>query len=237
MAEIDPLLRVLFEMDAREFEEVVRLIGKRESATTPEAKGTLYRHINAMLEGATGNVFEIIDLCLPLIDHGVTVFKDGWGTVRGDSGAAISSAIAAVTSGLFIANLNIKWLKGRRYARDNIGRVTALLATLQQKQLAANACITSLNAEAFASIEVEATDGRRLPLELDDDVGAARVSGKSPCPSSAHHAAWQSVRRAGRPLCSLGWIPSRPILRCCAAISCPVSIRSRTSATTMQTAG
>ncbi|WP_106314421.1 cyclodeaminase/cyclohydrolase family protein [Paraburkholderia sp. BL18I3N2] len=180
MVEIDPLLRVLFEKDAREFEEVIRLIGERESATTPEAKGALSRQINAMLEGATDNVFAIIDLCLPLIDHGVTVFKNGWGTVRGDSGAAISSAIAAVTSGLFIANLNIKWLKGRRYARDNIGRGTALLTTLQQKQLAANACITSLNSEALASIEVEATDDRQLPLELDDNVSAAPASGESP---------------------------------------------------------
>ncbi|MCX4159292.1 MULTISPECIES: hypothetical protein [Paraburkholderia] len=55
-----------------------------------------------------------------------------------------------------------------------------MLTTLQQKQLAANACITSLNAEALASIEVEVTDDRQLPLELDDNVGAAPASGESP---------------------------------------------------------
>jgi formiminotetrahydrofolate cyclodeaminase len=167
MAEIDPLLRALFEKDAREFEELIQLIGERDRAA-PEAKKALSRQVKSRLEVATDNVFQIIDLCLPLIDQGVIVFNNGWGTVRGDSGAAISAAIAAVTSGLFIVNLNVKWLRGRKYARENIDRCTTLLETLQQKQIAAHACIASLNAEALTSLAVAARDDSQLPLALED---------------------------------------------------------------------
>jgi methenyltetrahydrofolate cyclohydrolase len=160
----EPALRSLFEKDAHEFEEIVRLIIDRDRAVAQDAKSALSREINRKLEIATDNVFHVIDLCLPLIDRGVTVFEHGWGTVRGDSGAAISAAIAAVTSGLFIANLNIKWLKGRKYGSENIGRATALRDLLQQKQQIALGCVASLNAEALDSLGVVGTVSLQLPL-------------------------------------------------------------------------
>lgn len=166
---IEPSLRALFEKDAGEFDEIVRLRIARDEATDPDVKSTTSRRANDLLQVATDNTFKIIDLCLPLIDHGVTVFEHGWQSVRGDSGAAISSAIAAVTSGLFIANLNIKGLKERNYARDNIDRCAALLALLQQKQQTALGCVTSLNAEALDSLAVEGSVSLQLPLEFGAD--------------------------------------------------------------------
>ncbi len=80
------------------------------------------------------DAFEIIRCCMPLIGHGVKVFQVGWGAVRGDSGPAISSAIAAVMSAIFIANLNIKSLKARRYA-DTIGLRLATGKRLQATPL------------------------------------------------------------------------------------------------------
>lgn len=71
---IEPSLRTLFEKDAREFDEIVRLRMERDAATDPDAKSTASRRANDLLEVATDNTFQIIDLCLPLIDHGVTVF-------------------------------------------------------------------------------------------------------------------------------------------------------------------
>jgi formiminotetrahydrofolate cyclodeaminase len=166
---IEPSLRALFEKDAREFDEIVRLRIARDAATDPDVKSTASRRANDLLEVATDNTFQIIDLCLPLIDHGVTVFEHGWQSVRGDSGAAISAAIAAVTSGLFIANLNIKRLKERNYARDNIDRCAAVLALLQQKQQTALGCVTSLNAEALDSLAIEGNVSLQLPLDLAAD--------------------------------------------------------------------
>jgi hypothetical protein len=92
---------------------------------------------------------------MKLIDHGVVVFDSGWHAVRGDSGAAISAAIAGVLSGIFIANLNIKTLNRRKYAADNLHRCDKLYKELAAKQTTAFACVTSLNAEALTSIQLE----------------------------------------------------------------------------------
>lgn len=173
LAATEPALRALFETDAREFKEVVQLRIERDASTDADVRSTLQRRANDLLEVATDNTFEIIDLCMPLINHGVIVFQHGWKAVRGDSGAAISAAIAAITSGLFIANLNIKGLKERNYATDNIGRCTALLELLQQKQLVALGCVTSLNAEALDSLASEASGSHQLPLSFVEDASIA----------------------------------------------------------------
>lgn len=152
---LEPTLVMLFEKDAHEFDEVVQIRTQRDRAENSEEKARLSRRANELLEIATDNAFEIIRCCLPLIGYGVTVFQVGWGAVRGDSGAAISSAIAAVTSALFITNLNIKSLKNRRYAAENIQRCADLYADLLERQASAFQCVISLNAEALASVQLE----------------------------------------------------------------------------------
>lgn len=158
VASIEPHLIDLFETDAREFDQVVALRVARDRAKTTQERASLSRESNELLEKATNNAFAITELCLKLLDHGVVVFESGWHAVRGDSGAAISAAIAGVLSGVFIANLNIKTLKGRKYAADHIVRCSAIYQELKEKQSKAFACVTSLNSEALASIQ--------LPLEV-----------------------------------------------------------------------
>lgn len=152
---IEPRLIEFFEKDAREFDEVVALRIARDIAESAQEKSKLSRQSQELLETATENAFHIIELCMKLIDHGVVVFESGWHAVRGDSGAALSAAIAGVMSAIFIANLNIKTLKGRKYAADNIGRCDELYKELSSKQTKAFSCVTSLNAEAIASIQLE----------------------------------------------------------------------------------
>jgi formiminotetrahydrofolate cyclodeaminase len=151
----EPRLRELFEKDAREFDQVVVLRRSRDLAETAHEKGVFSRESNSLLEEATENAFEIADLCMKLIDHGVSVFESGWNAVRGDSGAAISVAVSGVMSGIFIANLNIKSLKGRRYANSNIAKCGDIYAELAKKQARAFDCVVSLNAEALAAVQLE----------------------------------------------------------------------------------
>jgi formiminotetrahydrofolate cyclodeaminase len=151
----EPRLIELFEKDAKDFDEVVALRIARDHAETAQEKSKLSRQSQELLETATDNAFHIIEQCMKLIDHGVVVFESGWHSVRGDSGAALSAAIAGVLSGIFIANLNIKTLKGRKYASDNLHRCDALYQELAVKQAKAFSCVTSLNAEAIASIQLE----------------------------------------------------------------------------------
>lgn len=152
---IEPRLIDLFEKDAREFDQVVSLRIARDKTELASEKAKLSRQAQELLETATDNAFHIIELCMKLVDHGVVVFESGWHAVRGDSGAALSAAIAGVMSGIFIANLNIKTLKGRKYANENVGRCDDLYKELAAKQSKAFSCVTSLNAEAIASIQLE----------------------------------------------------------------------------------
>lgn len=152
---VEPKLIELFEKDARDFDEVVRLRIARDSATSQQEKAKLSRESQDLLETATNNAFEVIELCMKLIDHGVVVFESGWQAVRGDSGAALSAAMAGVMSGIFIANLNIKTLGKRKYASENINRCDALYQELSTKQIKAFSCVTSLNAEAISAVQFE----------------------------------------------------------------------------------
>ncbi|UXH76202.1 cyclodeaminase/cyclohydrolase family protein [Roseateles amylovorans] len=152
VAAAEPRLKALFEKDAREFDQVVQLRVARNNAGTPSERAKFSRDSQALLETATDNAFAVIDECMKLIEHGIVVFENGWHAVRGDSGAAISVAVAAVLSGIFIANLNIKTLKGRRYANANLQRCADLYQRVSEKQVRAIGCVTSLNAEAAAAV-------------------------------------------------------------------------------------
>lgn len=152
---IYPKLIELFEKDAKDFDEVVRLRIERDKATNINVKSQFSRQANDLLETATNNSFEIIDQCFKLVEHGIVVFSSGWHAVRGDSGAAISTGIAGVTSGIFITNLNLKTLKDRKYATEKIARCEELYKELTHKQARAFECVTSLNSEAISAIQLE----------------------------------------------------------------------------------
>lgn len=150
----EPRLVELFEKDANEFDEVVALRVARDKAESSQEKAKYSRQSQELLETATDNAFQIIEQCMKLVDHGVVIFESGWHAVRGDSGAALSAAIAGVLSGVFVANLNMKTLKGRKYASDNMSRCNDLYKELSLKQEKAFSCVTSLNAEALAAIQL-----------------------------------------------------------------------------------
>lgn len=152
---IYPKLNDLFEKDAKDFDAVVYLRRERDKAKNINTKSQLSRQANDLLETATNNSFEIIDQCFKLVDHGIVVFNSGWHAVRGDSGAAISAGIAGITSGIFIANLNLKTLKDRKFAGDKIARCEELYKELTHKQTRAFECVTSLNSEAISAIQLD----------------------------------------------------------------------------------
>lgn len=152
---IEPKLKELFEKDAQDFEEVVKLRLARNAETDKAKRSIISRQHNDLLETATQNSFEIAEQCLKLIEHGIVAFNNGCSWVRGDSGAAISAGIAGVTSGIFIANLNLKTLKERNFANENIGRCAELYNVLTQKQSRAFECVISLNSEAISAIQLE----------------------------------------------------------------------------------
>jgi len=148
-----PRLKELFEKDADEFHEIVEAMKANKLLVDKDAKSKSRREINDKLEVATDNIFEIIDACFELISHGVVAFDLGSKHVRGDSGAAISSGIAAVSSGLFVATLNMKTIGNRVYARENIVRCKVYRERLEELQASAFGRVISLDKEALEFIQ------------------------------------------------------------------------------------
>ena len=159
---IEPNLKALFERDAEDFEEVVQLRKIRNGHSDHNTRAQWARKANDKLQEATDNLFQIVDQCFKLVDYGVVAFTKGWTAVRGDSGAAISASIAGITAGLFIANLNLRDLRDRAYAKDKTARCGELYNLLTQKQQQAFKCVTSLNSEALDAIQL-------VQLELNMD--------------------------------------------------------------------
>lgn len=153
--EIEPRLKELFELDARDFEKVVSLRRARDAATDPLEKNRYSREALSLLETATDYTFEVGEISLRLMGFGVAMFEAGWHAVRGDSGVALSAAMSGVMSSIFIANLNLKTLKRRNYAKNNIGKCQELQTKLNDLQTKAFSCVTQISSESLESIQLE----------------------------------------------------------------------------------
>jgi formiminotetrahydrofolate cyclodeaminase len=139
-----PELERLFQKDADDFDAVVQLRRRRNKTTDDAARRRLR---DAALRGtarATELVLDIGDLCVELVDHALVVFDTGARKVRGDSGAAISSAIAGATTAIFVANLNLRSFQSGRWAVGIQDRVNRMHASLLDKQSAALRRVSAL---------------------------------------------------------------------------------------------
>ncbi|WP_395338532.1 cyclodeaminase/cyclohydrolase family protein [Ningiella sp. W23] len=148
-------LRELFEKDARDFDQVVALRVNRDSATDTNEKAKFSRDSLDLLQTATDYTFEIAEISLKLMEFGVSIFDNGWHAVRGDSGVAISGAMSSVMSSIFIINLNLKTLKRRKYAKDNLKRCQKIQSQLEILQTKAFSCVTSISSESVKSIQLD----------------------------------------------------------------------------------
>ena len=89
------------------------------------------------------------------MQYGVVIFENGWHAVRGDSGVTISAAMSAVMSSIFIINLNLKTLKRRKYAKENLVRIQELQRKLGSLQTKAFSCVTDISTESLETIQLE----------------------------------------------------------------------------------
>jgi formiminotetrahydrofolate cyclodeaminase len=152
---IEPRLRELFELDAKDFEKVVDLRVKRDKSKDSAERAKFSRESLDLLETATDYTFEVADLSFLLMEYGITLFEHGWHAIRGDSGVSISAAMSGIMSSIFIINLNLKTLKRRNYSNDNLKRVQSIQKKLEEIQIRAFSCVTSISSESLDSIQLE----------------------------------------------------------------------------------
>ena len=152
---IEPKLQEYFQKDAETFDAVIICRRDRDAAATKEDKQKHRKEELHYLRQATEIPIEIGKICLPLIDHGVFIFDAGFQAARGDSGAAVGAAIAAVTASAFIANLNLTSF-GSSAWRDSISsQCQEMLQDLNNKQIVAFSRLTKLSKEDIKSLELD----------------------------------------------------------------------------------
>jgi formiminotetrahydrofolate cyclodeaminase len=98
-------------------------------------------------------VFIIARQCLQLVDFALIVFDAGAKKVRGDSGAAISSAIAGAMSAVFIINVNLKSFQNSRWAIGRRREVEILYIDIMSKQEDAFRRIVTLQPDIVDGIQ------------------------------------------------------------------------------------
>ncbi len=151
-SDITPLLLDLFQRDAEIFDEVIQARKARDAATDDRERR---RHAESALEKlktATEIPFQIGEACLRLIGHAVVVFDAGFKGARGDTGAAVSAAVAGAMSAVFVINLNLKSFRGSEWARTQRERCDSLHHDLVRKQASALERVMQLRAEDVSSM-------------------------------------------------------------------------------------
>ena len=150
---IIPELKRLFQQDAEDFDLVIKTRVARDNETDPVRKRRLREQALRLLEDSTDLVFNISRICLQLVDHALIVFDGGARRVRGDSGAAISSAIAGAISGIFIINLNLRSFQSGRWAIGRQREAEMLYGEILEKQEDAYRRLVTLRPESVDDIQ------------------------------------------------------------------------------------
>lgn len=147
-----PRLERLFQEDAEVFDNVIAARRARDGASEPREKRRLGEAALEHLKIATAIPFNIAESCLELIDLAARVFDGGFKGARGDTGAALSSAVAGVLASVFVINLNLKSFRGSYWAREQRRQCDELQARVAEKYEGALTRVVKLRAEDIAAL-------------------------------------------------------------------------------------
>jgi len=154
-AHIEPSLYGLFQRDAEIFDAVIKSRRDRLAAKSDDDKRACRREELKHLREATDIPIKIGELCLALIDNAVFTFDFGFQSARGDSGAAVSAAIAGVTAAAFVIHLNLKSFGPSLWREQMFAQCQEMLAKLDDKQANAFTRLTKLSEEEIKNMDLD----------------------------------------------------------------------------------
>jgi dihydrofolate reductase len=109
-----PELARLFEEDIHVFDKVMELRLQRDSVDDPRSRKNIVSRERRLLQRATRIPYETSEHCIRLAEYALGLYQNGYRAVRGDSGAAISSACAGALTACFVMGVNLsRFGKGR----------------------------------------------------------------------------------------------------------------------------
>lgn len=142
-----PNLQQLFQRDAEAFDAVYRARIARDNAVDEGEKARLQVLSLHEQKLATAIPFEIAEACLALIDISGRIFDVGFRAARGDSGVALSAAVAGILSAVFVINLNLIPFRKNYWASQRRKECDQLQQTAIDKYQATLARANALRAE------------------------------------------------------------------------------------------
>jgi formiminotetrahydrofolate cyclodeaminase len=155
----EPALRDLFQRDAEAFDKVFRARVARDGALQGSSERRRQSELALdYLREATSIPFEIASYCVGLIDDGSAMFDFGFKSARGDTGAAISAAVAGAMAAVFVINLNLRSFRGSDWARLQRKKCDDLHDLLTKKQLDAFQRVMQLKEDDVSTIAMNLVD-------------------------------------------------------------------------------
>lgn len=133
--DIEPVLMAAVQEDSDQFDRVIRARRLRNAESDKNKKRALSERALAELRDATEIPIRIAETCLHLAEKAIVVFDLGFKAARGDSGVAISSALAGASGALSIIYLNLTSFKGGEWALQTRKRADDLSLRTQALQL------------------------------------------------------------------------------------------------------
>jgi formiminotetrahydrofolate cyclodeaminase len=132
---IGPRLKELFDEDAFVFEQVIVARKQRDNSADPAEKRKFTAQASDNLHKATEILFEIVELSFQVKEYGSSIWEKGFRPAMGDAGAGISAAIAAITTCLLVANLNLRSTRSNwaREARSRWEDISVRLLAAQEQ--------------------------------------------------------------------------------------------------------
>ena len=116
LEDMEPILLTAVQDDSEQFDRVITARRDRDAEKDPAKKRPLADKALAELRAATEIPINIAEACLSLAEKGLVVFDLGFQAARGDSGVAISSALAGASGSISIIYLNLTSFKGSEWA-------------------------------------------------------------------------------------------------------------------------
>ena len=128
---LEPVLVKAIQDDADQFDRVIKARRLRDKTTDKAERKQLAERALEQLRLATDIPIEIARVCLQAAEKGFIMFDLGFRSARGDSGVAVSSALAGASGALSVVYLNLTSFKGKRMGLTDAENCRRTLPTIE----------------------------------------------------------------------------------------------------------
>jgi formiminotetrahydrofolate cyclodeaminase len=135
LGDVEPSLMAAVQEDSDQFDRVVQARVLRDNETDQSKKKQLSEKALSELRIATEIPIRIAETCLTLCENAILVFDLGFKSARGDSGVAISAALAGASGCISIIFLNLGSFRGGEWAIETRKKADELSRRVEGLQI------------------------------------------------------------------------------------------------------